>query len=345
MDKEDNIKYNFYKSDSKWAYNKLGSDGIKEVMRQMLLARHFDVRAESAYQMGKMGGFFHASIGKEAVDAAAVSAFGPDNWYIATYRCHALSVMLGGNINELMAELYGKATGIVKGRGGSMHLCLDNMLGGFGIVGGHLPIAAGAGFSIKYLQSKDRKLAICFLGEGAVAQGSFHEAINLVSLWDLPCIFIIENNHWGMGTATNRAISHQPIAESQCIGYGIKGYTVDGMDFFNCYQAFSEIADEVIKTERPVLIEAITSRFRGHSISDPGLYRSKEELQEEMKRDPVISMKQYILDKKIMNEEEYSTIDNKQKEIVKEAMKFADTSPWPDPVLLEEDVLAEETNL
>ena len=174
-----------------------------------------------------------------------------------------------------MAELYGRSTGNARGRGGSMHLFTDRLLGGFGIVGGQVPIATGAAFTIKYSDKKN-EAAVCFLGDGAVAQGAFHESLNLASLWDLPCIYVIENNQWGMGTAVEKAISVPRLAEDKAPGYSMKGYTLDGMDFFNCYAGFEHIYHEVIATSRPVLVEVVTERFKGHSISDPALYRSKD---------------------------------------------------------------------
>ena len=176
-----------------------------------------------------------------------LQVLGPDNWFITSYRCHALALLLGATPNELMAELYGQATGNAKGRGGSMHFYTDRLLGGFGIVGGQIPIATGAAFTLKY-QNNRKEVAICFLGDGAVAQGAFHESLNLAALWKLPCIYVIENNLWGMGTAVERAISVPRLAEDKAPGYGMKGYTFDGMDFFNCYAGFDHVHQEVLKT-------------------------------------------------------------------------------------------------
>ena len=213
--------------------------------------------------------------GQEAIQTAACAVFGQKNWWITTYRCHALALLTGASPNEIMAELYGKATGNAKGRGGSMHLYSSRMLGGFGIVGGHLPIAAGAALSMKYL-GRTEELSICFLGEGAVAQGTFHETLNICSLWKLPIIFVIENNQWGMGTAVSRAICTRPIAEHFAKSYNMSSYTLDGMDFIHCFAGFQSARKEIMKNKTPILIEAITERFRGHSISDPAFYRSKD---------------------------------------------------------------------
>ena len=192
----DTTHYSFYPSDP----NILGSldkELIIKMLKEMLLIRHFENRAEAAYLEGKVGGFFHAYTGQEAIQVAAVNAIGVNNWWITTYRCHALALLTGATPNECMSELYGKANGNAMGRGGSMHLYSDTMLGGFGIVGGQVPIAVGAGFAAKYLE--EDKISIGFLGDGAVAQGAFHESMNLASLWDIPTMIVIENNQWGMG--------------------------------------------------------------------------------------------------------------------------------------------------
>lgn len=329
----------FSPSPPKEILKSLGKNRLIDVLRKMILIRHFEVRGESAYQQGLVGGFYHSYAGEEAIQAAAIEAFGPKNWYIGFYRCHALALLLEASPNELMAELYGKVTGNAKGRGGSMHLYTERMLGGFAIVGGHLPIALGAAFSAKYLKKKE-EVAVCFMGEGAVAQGAFHESLNLAALWNLPVIFIIENNQWGMGTHVSRAIAAQPIAEKQAPSYDMKGYTLDGMDFFACYGGFKAIHKEVLATSRPVLIECICERFRGHSISDPGLYRTKEALHALLEQDPIINLKTTLLEEKWLTEEEYKQIDKEEKERVIAAMKFAEESPFPSPATLEEDVYA-----
>lgn len=333
------IKYNFFESNADAAAKALGNEGLKEVLREMLLIRHFEMRAESAYQQGKVGGFFHAYMGQEAIQTAAAHAMGREhNWWITTYRCHALAMLLGATPNEMMSELYGKATGNAMGRGGSMHLYADRLLGGFGIVGGHLPIATGAAFSLKY--QKEEGVAVCFLGDGAFVQGAVHESLNLASLWNLPCIYVIENNQWGMGTAVNRALCVQPIAEHFAPAYGMKAYSLDGMDFLSCYGGFKHIYEEVRKTGRPVLVEAVTERFRGHSISDPGLYRSKEELENAKKRDPIHLFAESLMKRKVLTEKEFEALDKELKEIVIASMKFAEESSEPDVLSLEEDVFA-----
>lgn len=328
-----------FKVDRKVVINKLGADALLSCLKQMLLIRNFELRAEAAYQQGKIGGFFHSYIGQEAIQTAAVQAFGPNNWYSTSYRCHALALLLGATPQELMSELFGKANGNAKGRGGSMHFFTDRLLGGFGIVAGQVPIATGAAFTLKYKGIKD-EISVCFLGDGAVPQGAFHEALNLASLWDLPCIYVIENNKWGMGTSVERAVCVPRLAEDKAAGYKMKGYALDGMDFFNCFGGFEHLYREVLDTQRPVLVEVITQRFKGHSISDPGLYRTKEHMKEISKRDPLFLMQEVLIKEGLVTEDQYKMIDKEIRETVLAAIDFADKSPWPDPVTLEEDVFA-----
>ncbi len=332
-------KYHFFQSDKEKVIGSLGKEKLLACLKEMLLIRNFEIRAESAYLAGKVGGFFHSYMGQEAIQTAAVLAMGTENWWSTSYRCHALALLLGATPNELMAELYGKATGNAKGRGGSMHFYTPRLMGGSGIVGGQIPLGTGAAFSIKYLKKKE--VSTCFMGEGAVAQGAFHESLNIASLWDLPCIYVIENNQWGMGTSVERAISVAPIAEIKAPSFGMKGYTFDGMDFFNCYAGFKHVYEEVIRTSRPVLVEVITERFRGHSISDPAAYRTKDSLQQCMEeRDPLVIMLKVLNSAGIISEDGYHKLDKEQKELVVAAMKFAEESPWPDPITLGEDVFA-----
>lgn len=316
-----------------------GTQRAIDALKSMLLIRNFEVRGESAYQQGFVGGFYHSYIGQEAIQTSIVQVFGKEHWYTGFYRCHALALLLGASPEELMAELYGKETGNAKGRGGSMHLFTDRLLGGFAIVGGHLPIACGAAFSLKY-QNKDDLVSICFLGEGAVAQGAFHESLNLAALWKLPVIFIIENNQWGMGTHVSRAIATQPIAETQAPSYGVSGYTLDGMDWINCTLGFEKIYAEILKERKPILVECLCDRFKGHSISDPGLYRSKEILEERKKRDPIQLLSDHLLEEKILTMEEIKQLDLAAREKVIRAMEFAEKSNPPPLESLEEDVYA-----
>lgn len=334
--KKNDSSYSFFPSQKKALLKSLGKQKLLDALSSMLLIRNFEIRAESAYQHGNIGGFFHAYTGQEAIQTACVDLLGQDPWYLTTYRCHALALLLGVTPKEAMAELYGKVTGNAKGRGGSMHFYSDKLLGGSGIVGGHVPLAVGAAFSLKYL--KKDSLSICFLGDGAVAQGAVYESLNLAALWKLPCLIVIENNQWGMGTAVERAIAMHPIGETLAKTFDIPGYSVDGMDYFACYSCFEEASKQVIATKKPAIIEAVTERFKGHSISDPGLYRSKESLSKIIERDPILLLQKELMDAGHLTQEEYDHMNKKAKDIVLEAMKFADESPYPDVLSLEEDV-------
>lgn len=331
----------FFKSDTATLIKELKADKLLDALDKMLFIRNFETRAEAAYLHGFIGGFFHSYIGQEAIQTAAIMAMGKDNWWVTSYRCHALALLLGATPNEIMAELYGRSTGNALGRGGSMHLFTDRLLGGHGIVGGQIPIGTGAGFSLKYQDIKD-EISITFLGDGAVPQGSFHESLNLASLWKLPCLYVIENNRWGMGTAVHRANAVPRLAEDRAAAYGIKGYTFDGTDFFNCYEGFKKVKAEILKDKKPILVEVICDRFKGHSVSDPGLYRSKDELKERMSKDPILLLKSVLIEKKMITEDEFKAMDKKNREIALSAMKFAEESPWPDPATLGQDVFAPE---
>jgi len=333
--------YHFFSFQLEKVVAELGKEGLLHALAQMLQIRNLELRGEAAYQQGKVGGFYHSYMGQEAIQVGCLAACGDKHWFTTTYRCHALAYLLGATPNAIMAEFYGKATGNAGGRGGSMHLYADRLLGGLAIVGGHIPIATGAAFSIKYLKQKDL-VSFCFMGDGAVVQGAFHESLNLAALWQLPCVYVIENNQWGMGTAVSRAVCVHPMGEHFAKAYDISCYTLDGLDFFSCYAGFQAAMEEVFRTSRPVLIEAVTERFRGHSISDPGLYRSKEELQKTMQRDPILRLKYAMIEAGMLTEEQFQEMDRLAKETAIAAMKFAEESPFPDPMTLEEGVFAPE---
>lgn len=343
----DENKPHFFEHDLEAVLKKLGKERLLQELEKMLLIRNFETRAEAAYLQGKVGGFFHSYIGQEAIQTAAVSVMGIEQWWVTTYRCHALALLQGEDPNSLMAELYGKENGNAKGRGGSMHFFSKYMLGGYGIVGGQIPIATGAAFAVDYLKKLGKQpksqpeVAICFMGDGAVVQGAFHESLNLASLWDLPCIYVIENNEWGMGTGVDRAVCVKPIAEKKAPGYAMKGYSFDGMDFFNCYAGFEHVYEEVKRDSRPVLVEVFTERFKGHSISDPGLYRSKEDLKKCMERDPIQILLKALTSFNMIDEKTFQAMDKEKKDLVIAAMQHAEKSSWPDPIHLEEDVFAE----
>jgi pyruvate dehydrogenase E1 component alpha subunit len=319
---------------------RLGKAKLIQMLEKMLLVRNVEIRAEAAYQQGNIGGFFHAYIGQEAIQTSCIEVFGTEHWWSASYRCHALALLLGATPNEVMAEFFGRANGNALGRGGSMHLYADRLLGGFGIVGGQVPIAIGAALSLQYLE-KNQEASFCFLGDGAVAQGVFFESLNLAALWDLPCIFVIENNKWGMGTAVHRALALNPIGEKVAAAFNIESYSLDGMDLLSSYATFEKVKEKFMKERKPIIIEAFTERFRGHSISDPANYRSKECLKEIMGHDVLLNFKQDLIEAGFLDEEEYKELDKKTRQIAIEAVEHASQSPWPDPICLEEGVLEE----
>ncbi len=334
------VKFNFFSHNRDQAFLDLPKAELLDVLKEMLLIRNFEIRAEQSYQKKLVWGFLHLYIGQEAVQTAAVHAMGKKkNHWITTYRCHALALLLGVTPREAMAELYGKATGNAKGRGGSMHLYSDRMYGGEGIVGSHVPLAAGLAFAIKYRKIKD-EVAVCFLGDGAVAQGAVHEALNIAALWGLPLIVVIENNHYGMGTQIHRAIAKLPIAENLAKAYGISSYTLDGMDFLASYHGFKTAFEEAKKKSMPILIESVTQRYRGHSVSDAALYRSKEELEAIMEHDPIPRFFKELEQRGYLNQEGFDKMNQEQKNIVLDAMDFAANSPFPKLTDLEEGVYA-----
>lgn len=317
----------------------LGTATLLEILKQMMQIRQFELRAEVGYQQGKVGGFLHLYIGQEAIQTAAVRAIGPENWWATTYRCHGLTLLLGETPHSLFAELYGRATGNVGGRGGSMHFFTRRMLGGLAIVGGGIPIGTGAGLSCKRLQTGE--ISICFFGDGATAQGVFHESMNIASMWSLPCLYVIENNKWSMGTPLERTMANsQQFPEKAAESYDIRFMRLDGMDVLQCYAGFKEASEHVRSNSRPMIVEVITDRFRGHSISDPGLYRSKDALKACMERDPILLYKEFLLSQNLLSNEEIQTMETSCREEMSHAAAEADKDPWPDTLELEEGVFA-----
>ncbi len=265
------------------------------LLRQMLRIRRFEEKAGEAYAQGKIGGFCHLYIGQEAVAVGALAALREDDYVFASYREHAHALVRGVSARACMAELFGKSTGCSGGKGGSMHLfdVERNFMGGHAIVGAHIPLAAGAGFAIKYRGTD--QLSICFFGEAAANIGAFHETLNMAALWKLPVIFLCENNRYGMGTALERASSVYHISDRGC-AYEMDDETVDGMDVLAVYDAVRRAVERARSGKLPTLIEARTYRYMGHSMADPihGHYRTKEELEEQKKRDPITGLRRRL---------------------------------------------------
>jgi pyruvate dehydrogenase E1 component alpha subunit len=307
------------------------------IYRQMLLIRKFEDKAGEMYTQGKIGGFLHLYIGQEAVAAGFISALRDDDYVIGAYREHGQAIARGTDPKRVMAELYGKSTGVSGGKGGSMHMfdVERNFLGGHGIVGGGMPLAAGMGFAINYRETD--QVVMCFFGDGAVNEGAFHESLNLVSLWNLPVIYVCENNLYGMGTAVGRASSMPEIfRRAQC--YEMDTESVDGMDVMACRDAADRAIRRARKEKGPRFVEAITYRYRGHSVADPGTYRTKEEIEEWRKRDPIERFKQQLLDDGTFTDEDVQKIETDTDREVAEAVEFAENSEEPSAEALYQDV-------
>src|SRR6056297_176287 len=315
---------------------KLSDDDVIEMYRLMQLQRRFEQRAMQMYQKGKFGGFLHLYIGQEAVSTGTVFALDDEDDIITAYRDHGWGLVRGITAKEGMAELFGKAAGCSKGKGGSMHFAKteNNFWGGYGIVGGHIPIGGGLAFANKYMGND--KISTCFFGDGAVDQGSLHETLNMSQLWKLPCIYIVENNGYSMGTAANRHTVGE--IHERAKGYGMKSALFNGMDALTVYENMKEIADDVRKNGEPYFVEIRTYRYRGHSMSDPQKYRTKEELEEYQKIDPVERMKSYLIENDILKDEDVDNIIDEIENEVMEAIDFADETPFPEPEALYEDM-------
>jgi pyruvate dehydrogenase E1 component alpha subunit len=301
---------------------------LVEILEKMLVIRHFEEASIKANQQKKIAGFLHTYIGQEAVGVGTLSHKLPQDSVVTTYRCHGLALALGMSPKAGMAELFGRVTGCARGKGGSMHFFSKehNFLGGHGIVGGQFGIGIGAAFKSNY--NEENAVSFIFFGDGATAQGSLHETMNLASLWDLPAIFICEDNQYGMGTANSRAIANTNIA-SKAEAYGMKGYTLNGMDLKEVYTKMAEVVADVRATRRPAMVHMKTYRFFGHSVSDAGLYRTKEEVDSYKERDPIIAVTRELIDNNLMSVDEGKVMNRKIKELIQEAVEFADASPEP----------------
>jgi pyruvate dehydrogenase E1 component alpha subunit len=317
----------------------LSREQLIELYRQMLLIRRFEEKSAEAYVAGKIGGFCHLYIGQEAVGVGAISAIRKDDYVLASYREHGLALAKGMTPRSIMAELFGKATGCSKGKGGSMHMFDKELgfLGGHAIVGGQIPLATGTAFATKY-QGTDQ-VTLCFFGEAAVNQGAFHESLNMAQLWKLPCIYICENNQYGMGTSLARAMSLRDISKKAC-AYDLASEFVDGMDVLAVREATQRAVERARKDYLPTLLEIRTYRFMGHSMSDPGNYRTRAEIEKYQERDPIKIFSATLLEQKITDEKTLEEIDHKVREEVEDSLRFADESPLPDPSELYTDVYA-----
>ncbi|MGB9082945.1 MAG: pyruvate dehydrogenase (acetyl-transferring) E1 component subunit alpha [Desulfuromonadaceae bacterium] len=307
----------------------LPDQDLLKLYEQMVLSREFEESCAEQYTKGHITGFLHLYSGQEAVAVGATAGLHGDDYILSAYREHAQAIVRGVEPRRVMAELFGKATGLCKGKGGSMHLFAPslNFMGGYAIVGGQFPIAVGLAFSAKY--RGEERIAACFFGDGAVNQGTFHESLNWARLWELPVLFICENNFYGIGTEVHRSSALASIHKRTC-GYDIPSEKVDGMDVIAVYKAVRYAAEKVRETSRPYFIEAVTYRFRGHSMADPAKYRSAAEHEIWKARDPIPGFAKRLLEEGIATCEQLEAVTVKVRALVEDAVQFADASPWPE---------------
>ena len=299
------------------------------IFKEMAFYRRFEERVNLAYTKQKFSGFCHLHIGQEAVAVGVAKSLRESDYMIAPYRSHTQAISKGIDPKAVMAELFGKVTGCSRGKGGSMHMFSKEkrFLGGHGIVGGTCPIAAGVGFRIRYHNEDD--ICVCYLGDAAANQGQFFEALNMAATWDLPVLFIIENNQYGMGTDIRRTTSVDRLSK-RALAFDMDHSECDGMDVLKVYEHVKPIVDSMRTKPRAYLLEILTYRYRGHSVSDPGTYRTKEEVKKYQEKDPITTLAKYLDEQKVADEDQRKEWDKEIKAEVKEIEKFADDSDIPD---------------
>ncbi|HEX8141852.1 MAG TPA: pyruvate dehydrogenase (acetyl-transferring) E1 component subunit alpha [Pyrinomonadaceae bacterium] len=329
------------KQEQKERIVEIDPETLLHLLYQMILIRRFEEKSAEAYSLGKIGGFCHLYIGQEAVAVGALSALRPDDYVLTSYRDHGHALAKGMSPDEVMAELYGKAGGCSAGKGGSMHL-FDaglNFLGGHGIVGGQIPLGTGVAFASKYKGTD--QVTLCFFGEAAVNQGAFHESLNMAQLWKIPCIYICENNQYGMGTSLERAMSLQDVSQ-KADAYDLAGEFVDGMDVLAVRAAVERAVERGRKQYLPTLLEVRTYRFMGHSMSDPGNYRTRAEIEKHQERDPIKIFIASLKEQGVLDDDRLAEIENRVREEVERSVKFAEESPEPAPEELYTDVYSNQ---
>ena len=299
---------------------------FSEIYKEMLFYRRFEERVNQAYQKGKFAGFCHLHIGQEAVCVGVQRALRPTDYVISGYRSHTQAIAKGISAKSVFAELFGKEGGSVRGKGGSMHMFSKELrfLGGHGIVGGQCPIAVGVGFAIKYEKRDD--VIVCYLGDAATNQGQFFEAMNMAATWKLPVLFIVENNRYGMGTDIQRVTSVDHLYK-RALAFDMDHSQVDGMDVITVYDHVKSIIESLRKTPRAYLLEALTYRYRWHSVSDPGHYRTKEEVKEYQDRDPILRLGQRLKQEHQADDAKLEAWDEEARRLAAECEEFADQSP------------------
>ncbi|HEV2075140.1 MAG TPA: pyruvate dehydrogenase (acetyl-transferring) E1 component subunit alpha [Thermoleophilaceae bacterium] len=313
------------------------ADTCRAVFEKMLRIRRFEERAGEMYAKAKIGGFLHLAIGEEATIVGATQALRESDYLMSTYREHGQALARGTHPNAVMAELFGRVDGCSKGRGGSMHLFDSErrFLGGYGIVGGNLPLAVGVALASDYSGTED--VTLCMSGDGATNQGTFGEAMNLAALWRLPVVFLVINNQFGMGTALERHSAETDLSRKS-EGFGVPGSRCNGMDVLDVHACVSEALGKAREEREPQLVEAVTYRFRGHSMADPEEYRDKEEVEEWRRRDPIASFGRRLAEEDVISEEDQETIDSEVGDAIDEAVRYADDSPLPELDSLYDDL-------
>lgn len=310
---------------------KLDKQESADLYENMLLIRRFEEQSSTLYMQGKIRGFLHLYIGEEAIASGAISVLRNDDYIVTHYRDHGHALARGLDPNGIMAELMGKATGCSGGKGGSMHLfdVSKGFMGGYAIVAGQLPIAVGIAMAIKY--RREDRVVLCFFGDGAVNEGAFHESLNLASIWKLPILFFLENNLYGMGSHVERTHSNGKNIYLSADAYKIRGTQIDGMDVVKVRDVTAEALEKIRSEEGPVFIEAMTYRFRGHSVADPSNYRESSEVDEWQKKDPIELFRKISIDNGLLNESDIEQIGQKVDSIVEQAIQFAEESDDPSP--------------
>ena len=313
---------------------------LLQMYADMVRIREFEESCPKLYSQGKMGGFLHLYSGQEAVGVGVAHAMHRDDYMVAAYREHGLIIARGAEPKRVMAELFGKAAGVSHGKGGSMHMFDPDLrfMGGFGIVGGHLPLAVGVGYSSLYREADE--VTVCLFGDGATNQGVFHEAMNMAALYRVPVVFVCENNGYGIGTSVTRASAVEQLYKKSC-AYQTPGVKVDGMDVLAVYEAVRQAVQRAREGEGPTYIEALTYRFRGHSISDPGTYRSEQEKKIWRERDPIPNFARWLKEEHQVKQEQIDAVDEEERKRIEAAIEFAEQSPDPDPEELWTDVYVE----
>lgn len=317
---------------------------LMHLLHEMLLIRRFEEKAAQMYGLRKIGGFCHLYNGQEGVAVGSVAAIDLSSDYVLTaYRDHGHALACGMDPKVVMAELYGKITGCSRGKGGSMHMfdADKHMLGGNGIVGAQIPVATGVGFAEMYrknvMKEKEMGVTLCFFGDGAIHQGSFHESLNLAKIWNLPVIYIVENNHFGMGTSVKRISSVQDF-DVKAVGYGLPGEVVDGMDVLSVYEAIKKASAAAKKDGTATLLDIKTYRYKGHSMSDPAKYRTRDELEAYQQQDPILLLRVQMAENGMIDDKAFDKIDEEVKATVQESVDFAEESDEPAIETMYEDV-------